>query len=63
MAKVNWNQIAADAVAGAESRGQEANVTEARNVLNDVASRLVARHEPWEILEGVYRLAGYAFKR
>lgn len=57
MAKVNWNRVVSCAVAVAKSRGKEASVAQAKNVLNDLADYLVDKHESWEILEAVYRLA------
>ena len=56
MAKVNWNAIASEATRLAKARGQEANVTQVKNALNDMAACLLEDHEPWEILEAVYRL-------
>ena len=57
MAKVNWNKVAAAATANAKSHGLEANITQVKNVLNDAAEYLCTDHEPWEILEAIFRLA------
>ena len=55
--KVNWNKIVSGSVASAKSKGKEANIAQAKNVLNDMACYLVTNHKPWEILEAIYRLA------
>ena len=54
--KVNWNQSISVAVKKAQADGLEANVTQGRNVVNDLLAELVSQHEPWEILEGIYRI-------
>ena len=64
MAKVNWNKAVAAAVVKAKSRGHEANVTQARNVVNDLARHLVECHTAGEIIDAIYLLATSAtFKK
>ena len=62
MSKVNLSKAANIATSKAKSRGQEANVTQVRNVLNDFAIYLVEGHDPWEVLESIYRLASHKIK-
>ena len=61
--RVNWKQTIEASVRDATAAGGEANITQARNVINDLCRVLVTRYASWEILEGIYRLSGLPQKR
>ena len=57
MPRVNWNKAAAAATKLATSRGHEANITQVKNVLNDLSDYLVDEHSPGEIIDAVLSLS------
>jgi len=57
MSKVNWSKVISLAVKNARSKGSEANITQARNIVNDLCQVLVDRHTAGEIVDGVLKLA------
>ena len=63
MGRVNWSTVVSVAVKSAKARGEEANITQARNLVNDLAQYLHRVHTPGEIVDGVLRLSNESAAR